>query len=36
VVVRVAAPLELPIPVPGVDRLPLISATGASYVVVSD
>lgn len=36
VVVRVAAPLDLPIPVPGVDRLPMISATGASYVVVSD
>lgn len=36
VVVRVAAPLDLPIPVPGVERLPMISATGASYVVVSD
>lgn len=36
VVVRVAAPLDLPIPVPGVDRMPLVSATGASYVVVSD
>ena len=36
VVVRVAAPLDLPIPGPGVDRMPLISATGASYVIVSD
>lgn len=36
VVVRVAAPLDLPIPVPGVERMPLISATGASYVVVTD
>lgn len=36
VVVRVAAPLDLPFPVPGVDRMPLVSATGASYVLVSD
>jgi len=36
VVVRVAAPLDLPIPVPGVDRMPLVSATGASYVLVSE
>lgn len=36
VVVRLAAPLDLPIPVPGVDRMPLVSATGASYVLVSD
>lgn len=36
VVVRVSAPLQLPIMVPGVDSRPLISATAASYVVVSD
>lgn len=36
VVVRVVAPLDLPFPVPGVQRMPLISATGASYVMVSD
>jgi hypothetical protein len=36
VVVRVAAPLDLPIPVPGVDRMPIVAATGASYVLVSD
>lgn len=36
IVVRVAAPLDLPIPVPGVERMPVVSATGASYVLVSD
>ncbi len=36
VVVRVAAPLDLPIPVPGVPSMPVVSATGASFVVVSD
>ena len=36
VVVRLAAPLDLPIPVPGVERMPLVSATGASYVLVTD
>ncbi len=36
IVVRMAAPLRLPIPVPGVDRQATISATAASYVVVSD
>jgi hypothetical protein len=36
VVVRVVAPLDLPLPVPGVGRRPLVSATGASYVLVSE
>ena len=36
VVVRVAAPLELPLLVPGVTSRPTISATAASYVVVGD
>ncbi|QNN54820.1 hypothetical protein H9L09_03760 [Nocardioides mesophilus] len=36
VVVRVAAPLDLPLTVPGVDRAATVSATAASYVVVSD
>jgi hypothetical protein len=36
VVVHVSAPLDLPIRVPGVDTRPTISATAASYVVVSD
>jgi hypothetical protein len=36
VVVRVAAPLDLPITPPGWDRRPVISGTAASFVVVSD
>jgi hypothetical protein len=36
VVVRMSAPLELPLTVPGVDSRPVISATAASYVVVSE
>lgn len=36
VVVRLAAPVELPIRLPGVTSRPLISATAASYVVVSE
>jgi hypothetical protein len=36
VVVRVSAPLELPITPPGWDRRPVISGTAASFVVVSD
>lgn len=36
VVVHVAAPLQLPITPPGWERRPLITATAASYVVVSD
>ncbi len=36
VVVRISAPLDLPIAPPGWDVRPLISSTAASYVVVSD
>jgi Flp pilus assembly protein TadG len=36
VVVRIAAPLDLPISPPGWDARPMISATAASYVLVSD
>ena len=36
VVVRVYAPLDLPISPPGWEARPLISSTAASYVVVSD
>jgi hypothetical protein len=36
IVVRVAAPLDLPITPPGWDRRPTISGTAASFVVVSD
>lgn len=36
IVVQVAAPLDLPITPPGWDRRPTISATAASFVVVSD
>ena len=36
VVVRISAPLDLPITPPGWDVRPLISSTAASYVVVSD
>ena len=36
VVVRMSAPLDLPIMVPGVDRRAVISSTAASYVVVSE
>lgn len=36
VVVRISAPLDLPISPPGWDARPLISSTAASYVVVSD
>ena len=36
VVVRIAAPLDLPISPPGWDPRPMISATAASYVLVSD
>jgi hypothetical protein len=36
VVVRVAAPLRLPIPPPGVDHRAVVSGTAASFVVVSD
>jgi hypothetical protein len=35
VVVRVAAPLDLPITPPGWDRRPTVSGTAASFVVVS-
>jgi len=36
VVVRVSAPLDLPITPPGWDRRPVISGTAASFVVVSE
>jgi hypothetical protein len=36
VVVRVAVPLDLPITLPGLDGRAIVSATAASYVVVSD
>lgn len=36
IVVRVSAPLELPITPPGWVERPVISATAASYVVVTD
>ncbi len=36
VVVEMTAPLNLPIGVPGVDRTAVVSATAASYVLVSD
>lgn len=36
VVVRIAAPLDLPITPPGWEGSPIVSATAASYVVVSD
>jgi hypothetical protein len=36
VVVWIAAPLDLPISPPGWDARPMISATAASYVLVSD
>lgn len=36
IVVRVSAPLELPITPPGWAERPVISATAASYVVVTD
>lgn len=36
VVVQVWTPLELPVTPPGWDRRPVISATAASFVVVSD
>jgi hypothetical protein len=36
VVVHVAAPLDLPLTLPGLERRTTISATAASYVVVSD
>ena len=36
VVVHVTAPLSLPITPPGWERRPVISATAASYVLVSD
>jgi hypothetical protein len=36
VVVRVAAPLDLPLALPGLEARSLVSATAASYVVVSD
>lgn len=36
IVVRVSAPLDLPITPPGWARRPVISATAASYVVVTD
>ena len=36
VVVRVSAPLDLPITLPGLDSEATVSATAASYVVVSD
>ena len=36
VVVRVTAPLDLPITPPGWERRPLIAGTAASFVVVSD
>ena len=36
IVVRVAAPLDLPITPPGWERRPTISGTAAAFVVVSD
>jgi hypothetical protein len=36
VVVHVVAPLDLPLTLPGLERRTTISATAASYVVVSD
>ena len=36
VVVRVTAPLDLPITPPGWERRPVIAGTAASFVVVSD
>ncbi|HET9759148.1 MAG TPA: hypothetical protein VFP51_05310, partial [Nocardioidaceae bacterium] len=36
VVVRVSAPLDLPITPPGWERRPVIAGTAASFVVVSD
>ena len=36
VVVRVSAPLDLPITPPGWSRRPLVTGTAASFVVVSD
>lgn len=36
VVVRISAPLDLPLTLPGVDRRPVVTGTAASYVVVSD
>jgi hypothetical protein len=36
VVVRVAAPLRLPITAPGVDRRAVVTGTAASFVVVSN
>ena len=36
VVVRVSAPLDLPITLPGWERRPVIAGTAASFVVVSD
>lgn len=36
VVVQVSAPLDLPLTPPGWERRPVISATAASYVVVSE
>lgn len=36
VVVHVVAPLDLPLALPGLDRRTTVSATAASYVVVSD
>lgn len=36
VIVRVSAPLDLPVPLPGVADTAWISATAASYVVVSE
>ena len=36
VVVRVGAPLDLPLSVPGVERRPLVTATAASVVMIGD
>ncbi len=36
VVVRVSAPLDLPVTLPGLDAEATVSATAAAYVVVSD
>jgi len=36
VVVRISAPLDLPLTPPGWERRPVITGTAASYVVVSD
>ena len=36
VVVHVVAPLDLPLTLPGLERRTTISATAASYVVVSE